>query len=509
MKNILAIAIKDLRSTARDRTTLFWLTLGPMAIVALISAAYSGFAGGRNVAAQAVPGFSLMFMLFGVAGIGDSFFEERERGTWQRLLTSSVTKFELLGGKFMAGYTIAIGQLLLLFSMGYFVFKIPFGVTFGGRIAVLLVLLASSLAALSLGLLVTALFTNRKQFGAFFTVLILVMCQIGGAWLPLFLMPEWLQKLSQFTFIAHAMEAFNLTHFGLGLRAALPNIVALVIYAAVCLALGYYLIETTEVNRARRRRKVCLSLAIFFALVYAGSRVNAISYPAFVKNGKNGRSAEQSNAVPTQSPSTRAESQDAENHYRAAEQSWEKKDVDSALASLEKAIALDPSSAKYLGKYGDLTIASGAFARGASFLRTRIERGETAALHFQVGRIEVERFRRDPNVAEKQQASMRAIEHLSRAIELDPKHAEARFTRGIVFHFIPVEFNLMDQAIADFEWLVKERPEAPVAHRFLADSYLKLNDRKRAREVLEEAVKRFPQDQKLRERLERLDAPQR
>lgn len=257
-------------------------------------------------------------------------------------------------------------------------------------------------------------------------------------------------------------------------------------------------------------KSVSLSIIVLLGMICAGSRVNVIGYPtlgeAFVIDGK---SAQQTGAVPAQSSQGSGDAQEAENHFRAAEQALENKDTNSALAALEKAVALDPASAKYLSKYGAVAVSGAAYDRAVSFLIAQIERRETAALRFQAGKIETERLRRDPNMEVKQQATMQAIGHLSKAIDLDPKHLEARLNRGIVYYFIPLEFNLITEAIADFEWLVKERPDLAVAYRFLADSYLKLKDQKRAREVLKAAVERFPQDQQLRERLEKLDAPQR
>lgn len=494
MRNLLAIAVKDLKSNLRDRTTLFWLTLGPMLIVGLISAAYSEFGGGRNMAAQAVPGFTLMFMLFGVMGVGESFFEERENGTWQRLLISSVTKSELLGGKLLAGYLIALGQMLLLFLMGYFVFKVPFGYTAGGRAAVLLIMVAGSLAALALGLFVASLFSNRKQFSAFFTILILMMCQIGGAWTPLFLMPKWIQELSRFTFVAHAMEAFNLTYFGEGLRAVLPNLGALLVFAAVCFMLSYYLLETSEAKPLRRRRKIATSFAVLAIVLFTGSRLNSISYPSFLDKRVSAREKD-AGAGPQ-----------AGDGLQAAEQAWARKETDAALTQVEKLIAKDAANAQVLAKYADWAIEANALARAEEFLASRAGEKGTAPLHFQIGRIATERFRRDPSLEEKQKASMRAIQHLSSAIEIDPAHWEARLSRGIVYSFIPAEFNQGALAIDDFEWLVKNRPELAIAHRYLADAHLRARNVARARQVLEEALRKFPEDRKLQERLDRLGA---
>jgi predicted Zn-dependent protease len=209
-------------------------------------------------------------------------------------------------------------------------------------------------------------------------------------------------------------------------------------------------------------------------------------------------------SFPVQTP----DGSQAESHYRDAEQSLEKKDTESALASLEKAVSLDPVNAKYLGKYADTIVAATAYARGVKFLTAQVERKPTAAIHLQIGKIEMDRYRRDPNPNEKQNAAMSAIGHLSETIKLDQKNSEARLMRGIIYHYIPVQFNQMGEAIADFEWLVKERPDMAIAYRYLADSYTKLKDVARARAVLNEAARRFPTDQKVQERLKQLPASQ-
>ena len=202
------------------------------------------------------------------------------------------------------------------------------------------------------------------------------------------------------------------------------------------------------------------------------------------------------------------DSNQAETHFRDAEQALDKKDTETALANLEKALSLDPANAKYQDKYGGTVIATTAYARGVKFLASQAERKPTASIYFVLGKIELDRYRRDPNVSEKQKASLAAIGHFSETIKLDEKHVEARLMRGIIYHYIPLQFNQMGEAIADFEWLVKARPDLAIAYRYLADSYAKLKDVTKARAVLSEAARRFPDDQKVQERLKQLPEAQ-
>ena len=65
-----------------------------------------------------------------------------------------------------------------------------------------------------------------------FATLIVVM--LGGAWIPMFLFPQWLQKLTYIVPTRWAMDGLEgMTWRGLGFAAAIPPIGALLLFAAV------------------------------------------------------------------------------------------------------------------------------------------------------------------------------------------------------------------------------------------------------------------------------------
>jgi len=110
----------------------------------------------------------------------------------------------------------------------------------GSWAAFLLLILASSLLASSFGLLLAALgkTPNATRGLAIFVVLLLTM--LGGGWVPAFLFPAWMQKLTLAIPTRWAVDGFDLvTWRGAGLaQAALPVAMVLAftaLFAAVAL----------------------------------------------------------------------------------------------------------------------------------------------------------------------------------------------------------------------------------------------------------------------------------
>jgi tetratricopeptide (TPR) repeat protein len=265
----------------------------------------------------------------------------------------------------------------------------------------------------------------------------------------------------------------------------LPTMILLLIYAAGCFLARRTRPRTAEF-RAKRHRKNAGSLAILGLTVCGMFVSTAVSSTVFQAGQETAATTPPENGKAAEKP---------------------REDPEIALRDLETAILAD-SKTPSVGKYVDVIISSAAWARGEHFLKARIEQGKTAELHYQLGRIQSEKFRRVPSIQERAQAAGDSIDNFSKAIELNEKHWQARLARGIVTFFIPIQYKQMENAIADFEWLVRERPQLAVAHRYLAEAYVKLQDVARAREILSEAAKRFPEDEKIRVRLTQLAAGQ-
>ena len=197
-----------------------------------------------------VPGFSIMFIMFGVlSGFSEGIFRERdEEHTLQRLLLAPLSKFGLLGGKVLAWTVVAFVQLSTLLGFGYFAFHISLG---NSLLALALTILGVAFAASSIGLLLSSLSRSREQARSLGTLTILTMAATGGCWWPLFIEPKWMQRLSHVSMPAWAMDCFfDLMIRGKELADILPALGGLYLYGAVALSIGVLLSHQVLFRRA-------------------------------------------------------------------------------------------------------------------------------------------------------------------------------------------------------------------------------------------------------------------
>ena len=76
---------------------------------------------------QVVPGYAVMFAMFGVLGGAGAILEEKERGTFKRLLIAPLPKYALLGGKLVAQFLLGVAQIALMFVFGALLFHVSLG----------------------------------------------------------------------------------------------------------------------------------------------------------------------------------------------------------------------------------------------------------------------------------------------------------------------------------------------------------------------------------------------
>lgn len=147
-------------------------------------------------------------MMWGVMGCASGFAmglgEERQRGTLLRLRVSPLSWSKLLGGKGLACFLATIGVAALVLAVGMLVFKVNIGSW--ALLAVALLSVAIGFVGIMMLLAVLGRASGSGQIG---WAVMLVMSIFGGGMVPLFVMPGFMQRLSDFSPVKWGILAFE------------------------------------------------------------------------------------------------------------------------------------------------------------------------------------------------------------------------------------------------------------------------------------------------------------
>ncbi|MDB5343914.1 MAG: transporter permease [Schlesneria sp.] len=184
-----------------------------------------------------VPGFTVMFAFFVISVMARSFISERENGTLRRLLLAPISQTSVLAGKTIPFFLTSVIQCLLLFGCG----RVLFGMSWGpAPIYLIPVIICTSLAATSLGLLLATMVHTDQQVSSYGTTLILVLSSMSGCFFPRDLFPQTMKQISLFTPHGWALKAFDavLMQATVDLTTVATCCAMLVLFAVVFFATG-------------------------------------------------------------------------------------------------------------------------------------------------------------------------------------------------------------------------------------------------------------------------------
>ena len=190
---------------------------------------------GANVtspdATRSVGGWAVMFLLFTITGASTSLFDESKSGVILRILSSPISRVQILWSKYLYNISLGCIQLFVLFFMGYLLFNINI---FSNFLNLVLMIIAASAASTAFGMLLAAFCKTAAQASGLGTFLILTMSAVGGAWFPTFILPPFIQIISKLTIVYWAVDGFlKVLWNGYGFMDILPYLGVLIAIAVV------------------------------------------------------------------------------------------------------------------------------------------------------------------------------------------------------------------------------------------------------------------------------------
>ena len=192
------------------------------AITSVNNVEYNGYA-------HAFAGMGVQFILFMGLDVGIALLMLRQSGLWQRLRAAPLSRATLLGSRAVSAALIAAFILFVLFAFARLVFGVHIQGSFAGFLGICA---AFSLMTATFGLMVAALGETVEATRGYSILATLLMVMLGGAWVPTFLFPTWLQNLTVIIPTRWAIDGLDgMTWRGLGFSSALAPISVLTLFA--------------------------------------------------------------------------------------------------------------------------------------------------------------------------------------------------------------------------------------------------------------------------------------
>lgn len=164
-----------------------------------------------NSAQHNVPAWTLFAIFFIIVPLSINLVKEKNQGTFVRLRTQPVNYATVLGGKTIVYLGVCLIQFTLMLLVGIYLFPaigLP-GVDVTGKLPLLYVVaLFSGLAAIGLGLLLGTIAKTQEQAAPFGATMVVILAALGGVWVPVFVMPKFMQLISKISPMNWGLEAF-------------------------------------------------------------------------------------------------------------------------------------------------------------------------------------------------------------------------------------------------------------------------------------------------------------
>jgi len=164
-----------------------------------------------NATQHNVPAWTIFAMFFMVISLGGNIVKEKVSGSFIRLQTMPTSTSILFLAKMLMYLLVAILQVIVIFSFSAIVFpsiglpvlEIP--QNWSANIAVIVL---SGLTAVSFAMFIGAMVNTQVQANGVGAITVIIFAALGGIWVPVFMMPDHLQRISTFSPLRQSLDAF-------------------------------------------------------------------------------------------------------------------------------------------------------------------------------------------------------------------------------------------------------------------------------------------------------------
>lgn len=173
----------------------------------------------------------------GIFGPVNVFPELKKQGVLRRLHTTPIRTWQYFTSTMLAQAVTGMLTMAILFAVAIAVFNLN---VVGDWYAIILFLILSIITILGIGLAIGGWAKNERQAAPLANIVVFPMLFLSGTFFPRFLMPEWLQKLSNYLPLTPVIDGIRLIATeGKSLIQVAPQIALLSVWLVVIYAIAF------------------------------------------------------------------------------------------------------------------------------------------------------------------------------------------------------------------------------------------------------------------------------
>jgi len=184
-------------------------------------------------------GYIAFGMLFLISFSTSLILEDKLTGVYDRITATPLTRSSYFSQQLLASFLVAAIQVLLLISTLPKLVDISYGSTSNQQLEVIAVCLAFALACVAIGVAISR-FSKSALMASSLTALINIpMLMLGGCFWPREIMPDFMQRISDFMPTTWFLQAEETVMYGKGLNGAIYELSYLIGFAALLLIVTF------------------------------------------------------------------------------------------------------------------------------------------------------------------------------------------------------------------------------------------------------------------------------
>lgn len=252
LKGIYIIWLRDIKRFFRDKPHLISSIARPSLYLFILGSGLSsafGTFGGRGgdwYMDFVYPGILGMIIIFTSLFSAVSIVWDREFGFLKEILVAPISRTSIVIGKALSGSTLSLFQGIIML---FFAPLLHIQLNFFMIIKICLLILLTSFALTSLGILIASRMRTMQGFQMIMNFLVMPMFFLSGAMFPLKDLPKWLEYLVSINPLSYSIDAIRYVMLEDKIFLAYPlymNILVISIFAVIMITLAIFVFNLTD-----------------------------------------------------------------------------------------------------------------------------------------------------------------------------------------------------------------------------------------------------------------------